>query len=96
MPDEQDEPWAGVFRPDKRADEMSPTNAQCVAWGQRVIDSHLHAVRGDKESALRDLLANLMHWVDSENAKAIAKGEEPTWDFEDELQSARSHYEEER
>lgn len=62
----------------------SPTNADRVEWGEAAIATEIAQTGTDRETALVDLLADLMHWARAENQS-----------FDDALSTARMHFEEE-
>jgi hypothetical protein len=59
-------------------------NDKRAAWGERAIVAFETATRTDRDDALSDLLADLMHWCDRNG-----------FNFDDELFRARNHYESE-
>jgi hypothetical protein len=60
------------------------TNDSRVEWADACIRTLMKQTGADRDTALVDLLANLMHWADSE-------GEQ----FDFALRVAKRHYEEE-
>jgi hypothetical protein len=58
-----------------------PTNADRCAWAEEAIRGLVGRTRCDYDSALCDLLADLMHWA---AAHAL--------DFDDALDQAREHF----
>lgn len=58
-----------------------PTNHLRACWADLAIREFMEATRADPEDALCDLLADLMHWADRTG-----------FDFGEELESAREHY----
>lgn len=57
-------------------------NDERTSWAERAINTFIEATGTDREDALPDLLANLMHWADREGT-----------DFNANLETARMHYE---
>jgi hypothetical protein len=58
-----------------------PTNADRAARGAFLVNAYIDELGGDGQNALRDMLADLMHY-------ASANG----LDFEDEARIARGHF----
>lgn len=79
--------------------EESPLNADRALWGASAVASFASAadmeedLQTDPGTVLGDLLADLMHWSDSQNASGLVA--KPI-NFDSALGLARSHHDEER
>lgn len=59
-------------------------NHSRAEWAAAALDAFDEAVGGDREDSISDLLCDLMHYCDRTSC-----------DFDNELQRARGHYQEE-
>jgi predicted kinase len=66
--------------------EMNNANAEMAQRGRNAIDAYRLETGHERECALRDLLADLMHMAAEDDIEM----------FEDELQAAREHFNTER
>ena len=75
-----------------------PRNADRALWGELAVVTFANVtgqsrdVQTDPETVLGDLLADLMHWCDSQKTNVSL---EESIDFESALGRARNHYNEE-
>lgn len=67
-----------------------PTNVDRASFAQKAMEAHVTAKEGGEwDTSVTDLLADLMHWFDVNQGDVVA-------DFDECLNMARLHYEEER
>lgn len=76
---------------------VEPTNTDRAEWAEEALQVFMKRTGSDIDTAVGDLLADLMHWCDTHAGKHIREGEEwyiPT--FAESMENAEGNHREER